>query len=58
MGINTTIEGVFLTKLDIIDVPRGDVFHAMKKSDPDFSKFDGFYVIRYGKCSEFRRGRF
>lgn len=37
------IEGVLLTPLKKIPHPKGDIFHAMKKSDPGFSAFGEAY---------------
>ena len=37
------IEGVLLTPLKKIPHPQGDIFHAMKKSDPGFSAFGEAY---------------
>ena len=37
------IEGVFLSKLKIIDHPKGNIYHAMKKSDHGFSNFGEAY---------------
>ncbi len=33
------IDGVIVTPLKIINVPGGDVFHALKKDDPGFTDF-------------------
>jgi len=38
-----TIDGVLITPLKIIDVPGGNVLHAMKKSSPGFSRFGEAY---------------
>lgn len=38
-----TIDGVILTPLKQIQHPKGDVFHAMKKSDNGFSGFGEAY---------------
>lgn len=38
-----TIDGVLLTPLKRIHNPKGDVFHAMKKSDSGFSGFGEAY---------------
>lgn len=38
-----TIDGVFLTPLKQINHPKGDVFHAMKQSDPGFNGFGEAY---------------
>jgi len=37
------IEGVLLTPLKKIPHPKGDIFHAMKKTDPGFSAFGEAY---------------
>lgn len=37
------IDGVILTSLKRIRHPKGDVYHAMKKSDPGFSGFGEAY---------------
>ena len=39
----TSIDGVFLTPLKCISHPKGNVFHAMKKSDPGFNGFGEAY---------------
>lgn len=46
VGVETSIEGVFLTQLDIIDVPRGEVLHAMKKNDCGYVGFGEAYFSR------------
>jgi len=43
MGKVTSIDGVFLTSLKCISHPKGNVFHAMKKSDPGFNGFGEAY---------------
>ncbi|WP_113923009.1 dTDP-4-dehydrorhamnose 3,5-epimerase [Cognataquiflexum aquatile] len=40
---NLNVEGVFLTPLKKIQNPKGDVFHAMKKSDVGFCGFGEAY---------------
>jgi len=40
------IEGVLLTPLMKIPNPKGDIFHAMKKSDPGFSAFGEAYFTK------------
>ncbi len=44
------IEGVFLTSLKMIDVPGGDVLHAIKESDNGYSGFGEAYfsTVRSG----------
>ena len=37
------IEGVLLTPLKKIPHPKGDIFHAMKKSDPGYVGFGEIY---------------
>ena len=37
------IEGVMITPLKVIHVPEGNVFHAMKASDPGFVDFGEAY---------------
>ena len=44
--INTLIDDVFLTELKIIDVPGGEVLHAMKKNDYGYSGFGEAYFSR------------
>jgi dTDP-4-dehydrorhamnose 3,5-epimerase len=51
------IDGVILTRLDIIDTLGGDVLHAMKKIDDGFSNFGEAYfseikpnAIKAWKC--------
>lgn len=39
----TVIKGVTLTPLKRIHHPQGDVYHAMKSSEPSFSKFGEAY---------------
>lgn len=43
MGKVTNMEGVILTPLKVIEHPQGDLFHAMRKSDPGFSDFGEVY---------------
>jgi dTDP-4-dehydrorhamnose 3,5-epimerase len=38
-----TIEGVILTPLKQVFHPKGDIFHAMKRSDPGFNGFGEAY---------------
>ena len=51
------IEGVIITPLKIIDVPGGDVFHAMKKSDLGFAGFGEAYfsTIESGVIKAWKR---
>lgn len=42
-----TIEGVIVTPLKQIYNPRGDVWHAMKCSDPGFDGFGEAYFQRF-----------
>ena len=42
----TGIEGVFLTPLKKISHPKGDIFQAMKKSDPGFVAFGEAYFTK------------
>ena len=44
--INTLIDDVFLTELKIIDVPGGEVLHAMKKDDCGYAGFGEAYFSR------------
>jgi len=44
--MNTALDGVFLTELKIIDVPGGEVLHAMKKSDFGYAGFGEAYFSR------------
>jgi dTDP-4-dehydrorhamnose 3,5-epimerase len=45
-SIDTCINGLFLTNLKIIDVPGGEVLHAMKRSDQGYSGFGEAYFSR------------
>lgn len=51
------IEGVLLTPLRQIHHPKGDVFHAMKKSDSGFSGFGEAYfsTIHYGDIKPWKK---
>lgn len=53
------IEGVILTPLDIINVPGGDVLHAMKCSDPGYSGYGEAYfsMIEPGVVKAWKRHR-
>lgn len=42
-GSKLDIDGVLVTPLKIVDVPGGDVLHAMKCSDPGFVEFGEAY---------------
>jgi dTDP-4-dehydrorhamnose 3,5-epimerase len=43
------IKDVFITKLDVIDTPGGNVMHAMKESDAGYSGFGEAYFSQVGK---------
>jgi dTDP-4-dehydrorhamnose 3,5-epimerase len=43
------MDGVILTSLDRIHHPKGDIYHAMKKSDIGFSGFGEAYFSTIGK---------
>jgi len=45
----TSLEGVLLTQLKIIDVPGGDVLHGLKQSDPGFHGFGEVYFSTVDK---------
>lgn len=53
------IEGVILTPLEIINVPGGDVLHAMKRSDPGYCGFGEAYfsTIEPGVVKAWKRHR-
>lgn len=53
------INGISLTSLKIIQVPGGDVLHAMKKSDPGFGGFGEAYfsTIHNGQIKAWKRHR-
>jgi len=53
------IEDVILTPLEIIDVPDGRVFHAIKKIDPGFNDFGEAYFseIEPNKVKAWKRHR-
>jgi dTDP-4-dehydrorhamnose 3,5-epimerase len=46
---NTILNGVILTPLKQITHPKGDIFHAMKKSDKGFSGFGEVYFSTVNK---------
>lgn len=52
-----TIEGVLLTPLKQIFHPKGDVWHAMKCSDPGFSGFGEAYfsTIHHGDTKPWKK---
>lgn len=52
-----TIDGIILTQLKSIFHPKGDVFHAMKKSDPGFSGFGEAYfsTINHGAVKGWKK---
>jgi dTDP-4-dehydrorhamnose 3,5-epimerase len=52
-----TIDGVILTPLKQIQHPKGDVFHAMKKSDSGFSGFGEAYfsTINYNDTKPWKK---
>lgn len=54
-----TINGVILSPLKIIDVPGGDVFHAMKRSDAGFAGFGEAYfsTVKPGAVKAWKRHR-
>ena len=51
------IDGVIVTPLNIIKVPEGDVFHAMKATDKSFYGFGEAYFssIELGKIKGWKR---
>ena len=53
------IKGVSLTRLKIIQVPGGDVLHAMKKSSPGFNGFGEAYfsTIHHGQIKAWKMHR-
>jgi dTDP-4-dehydrorhamnose 3,5-epimerase len=53
------INGVIITPLKIISTPRGDVFHAMKKSDEGFKDYGEAYFseIRPNEIKAWKRHR-
>jgi dTDP-4-dehydrorhamnose 3,5-epimerase len=55
--VNVTIEGVVLTQLKSILHPKGNVFHAMKKSDPGFTGFGEAYfsTVNYGDIKGWKK---
>ena len=63
MGIrlieDKNLDGVLITPLKIIQVPGGDVFHAMKISDPGFKGFGEVYFsnIESGVVKAWKRHR-
>ena len=52
-----TIEGVLLTPLKVIHVPEGDIFHAIKASDPGYVNFGEVYfsTIHSGAIKPWKR---
>jgi dTDP-4-dehydrorhamnose 3,5-epimerase len=55
--VNVTIEGVVLTRLKSILHPKGNVFHAMKKSDTGFTGFGEAYfsTVNYGDIKGWKK---
>jgi dTDP-4-dehydrorhamnose 3,5-epimerase len=51
------IEGVMVTPLKIINVPGGDVLHAMKSSDPGYDGFGEAYfsTVELGATKAWKR---
>jgi dTDP-4-dehydrorhamnose 3,5-epimerase len=43
------IEGVILTPLKVIAHPKGDILHALKKSEPTFTDFGEAYFSKINK---------
>jgi len=46
-----TISGVYVTKLNQISLPEGDVYHALKRSESSFYKFGEAYFSHIGYLS-------
>ncbi len=59
MSDETSIEGVLLTQLNIIEVPGGNVLHGMKSSDEGYSDFGEAYfsIIKSGCIKAWKRHR-
>lgn len=53
------IKGVSLTPLTVIHVPDGDIFHAIKATDPGYAGFGQAYfsTIHQGAVKSWRRHR-
>lgn len=53
------IDGVSLTQLKVIHVPDGDVFHAIKASDPGYAGFGEAYfsTVHHGVVKPWKRHR-
>jgi len=51
------IEGVLLTPLKKIDVPKGDVYHGIKASDPGYEGFGEAYfsTVRCGAVKAWKK---
>jgi len=58
-SVATSIDGVLITPLKIIDIPGGAVMHAMKKSDSGFISFGEAYfsTIETGRIKGWKRHR-
>ncbi len=56
---NINIDGVFLNPLRIIEGEPGDVMHALKRSEPEFSGFGEAYfsTVHQGKFKGWKRHR-
>lgn len=57
MGSVTSLDGVIVTPLKRIQVPGGDVLHALKISETSFHGFGEAYfsMIEYGKVKAWKR---
>ena len=57
--ITSTIDGVLLTPLKIIDTPGGDVFHGLKTTDPGYDGFGEAYFsfVENGVIKAWKRHR-
>ena len=51
------VDGVLVTPLKKINNSKGDILHALKKSDPDFSNFGEAYfsIIKKGEIKGWNR---
>jgi dTDP-4-dehydrorhamnose 3,5-epimerase len=59
INTDSTIDGVLLTPLKVINVPGGDILHSMKCSDPGYSGFGEAYfsMIKPSMVKAWKRHR-
>jgi len=57
--VSSLIDGVVLTRLSIINIPDGDVLHAMKSNDLGYSGFGEAYfsIVKQNVVKAWKRHR-